>query len=72
MAVCLNPLKSGPTFGFSAYEAPDGTIFMSQSPQIGSYLRLDTTMAITWNGMSLNPLKSGPTFGSGEANNFNP
>ena len=39
MAVCLNPLKSGPTFGFSAYEAPDGTIFMSQSPQIGSYLR---------------------------------
>ena len=39
--------------------------FSSQSPQIGSYLRLDTETHESFRRLlGLNPLKSGPTFGS--------
>ena len=37
---CLNPLKSGPTFGSKLAEKIQGQLQVSQSPQIGSYLRL--------------------------------
>ena len=36
----LNPLKSGPTFGFIGIVPGNNGRTKSQSPQIGSYLRL--------------------------------
>ena len=53
-----------PSVGHGCYSC--GADFESQSPQIGSYLRLEKAMLERrFEAPCLNPLKSGPTFGFG-------